>query len=498
MTGPIAFPPEVPTQVRLDLLDPLNDQRWTERGAVGREYRRLVTRYSPVRFALTYLAHHLSSPETGGRLSFSPLHLALARGATRWARPRAEAIREGWIAPRGAAKSTWAFLILPLWALAHGHRRFILAFADAGPQAELHLANLRAELDQNMLLAQDFPELSASRGRGSADNARRITLLGGGTMVARGMDSRTLGAKIGGARPDLIIGDDVEPDGGNYSPEVKAKRLRTLVDGILPMNERAAVMLCGTVTMHGSIMHDLVRTAMGEPPVAQWVRDEGFTPRYFPPIRTGPDGARASLWPERWSLSYLESIERTQSYALNFLNRPRRPGEDGVGFRPELFVIRAAQVSTRELFVDPAVTSAAKSDRSALAVVGQSLDRRHAVVEYVRGYRITPGALADEIRRLCRSNGIRRVNLERNQGGEAWAEILSPLPPGVTLATHHSRTPKDDRIRGLLDRYERRAVWHTGAHADYVAEALDWPRGAHDDLVDVVAEGTKRMLEVEP
>lgn len=496
MSGPIAFPPEMPTRARLDVLDPLNDPRWSDRRALGTEYRRLITRYSPIRFALTYLAPHLSSPETGGQLSFSALHVALARGATRWARGN-EPIREGWIAPRGAAKSTWSFLILPLWALAHGHRRYVLAFADAGNQAELHLANLRSELEGNALLRQDFPELDIRRGAGSANNARRITLADS-AISARGMDARTLGAKEGGTRPDLIIGDDLEPDGGNYSPEVKDRRLRTLVDGILPMNERAAVMLCGTVTMHGSIMHDLVRAAVGERPVAEWVRDEGFTPRYFPPIRTMPDGSRASLWPQRWPLSYLESIEHTQSFALNFRNRPPRPGDAGVGFRPEMFVVRDMPVLERELFVDPAVTSARKSDRSALAVVAKAADRRHVVLEYVRGYRITPGELADEIRRLCRSNGIRRVNLERNQGGEAWAEILSPLPSGVELHTHAATVPKDDRIRALLDRYQRRAVLHAGRHPDYETEALDWPRGAHDDLVDVVAAGTARMLEVDP
>jgi hypothetical protein len=43
------------------------------------------------------------------------------------------------------------------------------------------------------------------------------------------MDSSNLGLKVGDARPDLLILDDIEPHEARYSAGLKAKRLDTLL-----------------------------------------------------------------------------------------------------------------------------------------------------------------------------------------------------------------------------------------------------------------------------
>src|SRR3546814_3895779 len=50
--------------------------------------------------------------------------------------------------------------------------------------------------------------------------------------------------------------DDIEPDESNYSQYQMRKRLTTIIDTVLAMNERAHVALIGTVTMPGSIVQD--------------------------------------------------------------------------------------------------------------------------------------------------------------------------------------------------------------------------------------------------
>ena len=106
------------------------------------EGRRLLTRLDVVLFALTYLPRHLKGPETGDRITFSEFHIALAEYARDLVKPiggvPAER-RDAWVAPRGVGKSTWLFLIVPLWLAAHGHRHFIAAFANAATQAEVQL-----------------------------------------------------------------------------------------------------------------------------------------------------------------------------------------------------------------------------------------------------------------------------------------------------------------------------------------------------------------------
>src|SRR5688572_26012752 len=83
---------------------------------------RVALGQDPVAFAVIYLEQHLTARETGNRLTFSEVHLEWARIAESWKageqplEPRSN--RHAFIAPRGMGKSTWWFLILPLWAAA--------------------------------------------------------------------------------------------------------------------------------------------------------------------------------------------------------------------------------------------------------------------------------------------------------------------------------------------------------------------------------------------
>jgi hypothetical protein len=84
----------------------------------------------PVAFALIYLRDHLrgrptklpDGTETPGHVSFAECHYEWARIALGWRDPdpaiEPQSDRHGIIAPRETGKSTWWYLILPLWAAA--------------------------------------------------------------------------------------------------------------------------------------------------------------------------------------------------------------------------------------------------------------------------------------------------------------------------------------------------------------------------------------------
>ncbi|MEK9810582.1 MAG: hypothetical protein VW362_09060, partial [Candidatus Nanopelagicales bacterium] len=93
--------------------------------------RRALTRDEPLLFALVYLARHLRGDETGGQITLSQVHLDWCRMAQRWrTMPEVPAAqRDALIAPRSMGKSTWWFLLLPMWAAAHRHVRFAAAFS---------------------------------------------------------------------------------------------------------------------------------------------------------------------------------------------------------------------------------------------------------------------------------------------------------------------------------------------------------------------------------
>jgi hypothetical protein len=220
----------------------------------------------PLAFSLIYLPHHLRGPQTQEKITFADLHVSLIDYAKSLAIPATapRQNRDAFVAPRETGKSTWLFLIIPLWEAAHGHKKFIAAFADTGPQSLIHLATFKRELENNELLRQDFPELCTpairDKGQTTFDTKKEYQAQSGFVFMARGVDAGIVGMKFGSVRPDHLILDDIEPLEANYSLYQVEQRLMTVLEGVFGLNEFASVTIAGTVTRVDSIIHQLVKT----------------------------------------------------------------------------------------------------------------------------------------------------------------------------------------------------------------------------------------------
>lgn len=469
------------------------------------EGRKLLTRLNPRLFALIYLRAHLTGDETAGVVSFSEAHLDWYEQMLGWIpKPtQPKGWRRGYISARNSAKSTTWFLIGPLWAAAHRHSKFVAAFADSASQAEGHLATFKRELDTNELLKKDYPSLCRPMLRNMkrmsvADNRSMMQQGNGFVFAAKGVDSATLGMKVGEKRPDLIILDDVEPSESNYSAYLAEKRLSTIQNAILPLNEWARVVAVGTVTMEGSLIHQLVQSVASNEEPAQWVVDEKFKAFYYPALLTNDDGSERSLWPEKWPLPYLQEMRHTRSFALNYQNKP--VPADGTYWSESDIVVEEMtdQPSRTILSVDPAVTTKTTSDFTGLAVVSHSpqvKDRTGRVtgtgkvyVRHVERVKLDPKSLRLRVVEILeRFPEIRVLYVEINQGGDLWANVFADLP--VKYVTKNQSVKKEVRAGWLLNGYQRRRVVHTQAMPNYNAELLAFPTGLHDDQIDAVGSG---------
>lgn len=480
------------------------------------ELRRELTKLDPLLFALTYLPHHLKQPD--GTITLSEFHLDIVSQARHWAvedtKPREH--RDAYVAPRNAGKSTWFFTLLVLWAAAHGHRKFVAAFAATATQAEMHLATFRRELENNRLLRADFPLLCQparkARGTAESDNAAMYIAKSGFVFAARGIDSTTLGMKVDTMRPDLLVLDDIEPPEENYSLDQKDKRLGALVDSVLPLNEFARVVLVGTVTMPDSIVHDLVRSVSQPADAPEWIREQRFHCHYYPALITDEEtGEQRSIWPEKWPLAYLLSIQHTRDFKKNFQNDPM--GRDGEYWRAEDFHYGVLPALTACLLsIDPAVTSKAKSDFTAMAVVGMqaagydTVDARRVevrparcVVRYAVARRVQVGVTLRDwvLATLEQFPEIAGVLIETNQGGGkgdpgVWSKILHDLP--IRLHTVHQGIAKEVRAARLLNLYQRGLVWHEQPLPQAEQQMVGFPKAPHDDLVDAIGSGVAAIL----
>ena len=468
----------------------------------GACYRRWATYLNPVAFAVTYLPHLFTRyPDESGRprWSFCPLHLDMADIGASWSVPGEH--RDIVIGPRDSAKSIW-WIVLVVWAMAHGHRRFPLIFSWTREQVVIQVADVREAFESPRLLA-DFPELAPRKGRGSRNTLSYVTV-SGAAIMGRGMSEAVYGARAPhGARPDVLILDDTDPDEVKHNPKIKIELLARLVGTILPMNIDAAVLIVGTTPMPGCLTHDGVRALQGKPGLlpdrGQWVARQRFRPHYWPAIlEEGKPGMR-SLWPEKWSLQRLLRIaaDDPDAFARHYRCDPSAQTALRL-WTPEGYrYATGLPIQARALSIDGAVTRKATSDLTGIIVGGQPSDVRRVVIEHAEQGRITGLELRERVWAYAKlyPKTLRTVLIEVNNGGDRWREVLEPFPPTVTDVIEYTVSgSKRQRIEGLHRDYHRGAILHATRLPELEDQQCAWQPlgsgsapGCPDDLLD--AEG---------
>lgn len=468
------------------------DPKWAE-------VRRRYTRSEPLLFGLTYFPHHLTDEQWG--MSLSPFHVDLCDRAKVWMTSTGfREHREAFAAPRGSGKSTWMFLVLPVWAGAHQHRSFIACFADSPSQATRHLLTIRRELDTNRRVRCDYPAMCrpAMRARGTSYSDRQDEIIqeSGLIITGRGIDSKMLGMKIGERRPDLLIIDDPEPQESSYSPAAAEKRKSALLDVVLPLNDYAAVAVSGTVTMPDSLVHQLVRPAYeGADTDVDWCVDARFQTYYYPAIHTDSRGVEHSLWPDKYPLEQLLQFRHTREFAKNMMNRP--VAVDGDYWRPEDIAYDQLPGYGRTILqIDPAVTAKDTSDYYGFAIVSRSFtnERWRVWVRSASHAKLTPADFRLRVLALLEEHtDIGLVRVESNQGGDLWAQILHDLP--VKLRSAWTDEPKPVKFARAHQDYQAGRVFHTERFPQAEDEMLSYPNVLNDDVVDAVAQGVLYFLD---
>jgi len=465
------------------------------------EGRRELTKYDPMLFALTYLPHHLMNAQ--GEITLSEFHVDLAEYGKSWIHKPTEPKqnRDAFIAPRECGKSTWIFLILPMWAAAHGHVKFIAAFSDAASQAETHLMSFKNELETNEYLIEDYPDLCkpkivASSGRAMASNSWRIIQSNDFIFDANGIDTNSLGKKVFGTRPDLIILDDIEKGEKNYSEYQAGQQKNTVFDDIAPMNIYARMIFVGTTTMPNSVMDQFRKYGEGQlDPELNWIKDQNVKVHYYPAIMTDDKGNERSVWQEKWSLDWLNSQRHLRDFAKNYMNRP--VNTDGTFWTNEDVIIEDIEdYGNTIISIDPAVTKGKISDYTGIAVLSRGYDETGKSVVYVRHaeqVKMSPSEIAERTAYLVEKFDVGVLYVEVNQGGDLWKDVFKSVP-----AKYRSKTQslsKQIRAGKALNFYQQGKVRHTGHFPVLEEQMWAFPKVSHEDVLDAVVSGILYFLD---
>jgi phage terminase large subunit-like protein len=466
------------------------------------EGRRELTRLNPMLFALIYLPHHLMDGDNN--ITLSEFHVDVANSGLRWCKkaPEPMEIRDAFIAPRECGKSTWVFTILPMWAAAHNHVKFLAAFSDSAAQAQGHLLTFKNELDTNDLLKTDYPDLcrpkkSSYTGRPLAQSADRIWQDNDFVFDANGIDTNSLGKKAGTQRPDLIILDDIEKGEKNYSEYQATRQRDTVFDDIAPMNMKARMVFVGTTTMPNSVMDQFRKYAEDyDEQELKWIKEQNVQVHYWPAILSDETGAERSIWPAKWSLEWLQSQRHTRTFAKNFMNKPL--ATDGQFWSDnDVRLAEAVAYGNTILSVDPAVTKNKVSDYTGLAVLSRGQvrldsDTEAVYVRHAEQFKGTPEQLAARVAHLVEVYEVGVLYVETNQGGDLWQSVFKDID--VKYRSVHQKISKEIRAGRALDFYQKKMVFHTSHFPALEEQMYSFPKVKHDDVLDAVVSGVLYFL----
>ncbi|CAN0581666.1 unnamed protein product, partial [Ectocarpus sp. 12 AP-2014] len=165
-----------------------------------------------------------------------------------------EGVRDLFIAPRGASKSTHLSLGFALYCIVRGLKKYIIEVCDVYDQAALLVEAIKAELTTNKRLQSDFPD-ACGAGRvwreGDIITANNIKVEG------LGANKKPRGRRHGPYRPDLLFLDDIENDENVLSPDQRKKLWNRIYRAFLklgPPDGSMDVVWVGTVLHHDAVI----------------------------------------------------------------------------------------------------------------------------------------------------------------------------------------------------------------------------------------------------
>jgi hypothetical protein len=429
-------------------------------------------------------------------------------------------------APRGFSKTTITDTVYLGHKALYGSVHFVLLISDTYTQSVMFLDGLKSELESNEVLLWMFGDV-----KGEAWSSEGLTVLShapGGQreevrILPRGAGMKVRGLRFKQYRPELAIIDDLENDELVASQDRREKLYNWFVRALLPAMSRdhSKIIIIGTILHRESLLSKIIT---GKGIFSGW-----RTHKY-----QGITRDNESLWPERFSLEYLQGMRDDPNHPmyLGVIEFSREIQNDPIAdqdqiIRPEwlekryklqdtiLAYQRDLQIKTpldaRRAWlkfhfnkiishIDPAISEKETADWWAMITIG--ISRRcpfcegnppgHVVIlDYVRFRESDPIKQANMIGDQFLEWRQDKVKIET----VAYQQGLYQLTKRIAMSksVHMPIVPwKPDRDK------RRRAIMQAGMFSGgmvhiredhplcgpFIDEVLAFPQGEHDDMFD--------------
>ena len=415
------------------------------------------------------------------------------------------------VLPRDHAKSTLAAIAVLhrfLFKEKDAEPEFICWVGEAQDQAIDNIAWVQNHIDTNPAIHYYFGDLE-----GPKWTKNEIILSNGCRMLGKGASQRLRGKKQYSTRYTGIVLDDFESELNTKTPDARHNMKNWVTAAVYPAIDfdKGGFLWCnGTIVHWDSFLNNIIT---GYRSAEKAKEDYAWSVYTKKAIEDGKP-----IWQSRWSMGKLN--ERKKFYVdsgtpakfyQEYMNQARSP-DDAVFSEEDIneslyngalrwddengkWYIKDENGNTDVnlyIGIDPASSVADNRDYSVIMVVGVSSEHDYFVIDYWRE-RALPMDCAEQIFKMFKKyKPVRRVNIETI----AYQEMLRDYVmreskkrglflPGIEKGIKGYTQKKKDRLfEGLQPLFKQKAVHLKKGNIDFIDELLDFPKGAHDDIID--------------
>lgn len=443
-------------------------------------------------------------------------------------------------APRSHAKSTWYTKDFPIKEVVYRRRRYIIVISETPTVSTANMEWIRNQLKFNRKLREDFgPLLSPKDKANIKDNGEEFIAWhddgNGGrrqlTLVQAASTGQALrGRNWNGARPDLIVCDDLEdarPGGNAATPEQRAKLLSWFAQTVMPLGDpkgkRTAFVIVGTTVHRESLlMHVLYKRsdfssqiyrAIISEPKRQDLWEEcrliyvdrenenraedayAFYQENYEAMNEGAEVLWADVQP-LWKLMTWKWDNGSLAFNTEYMNNP--VDEESMIFNPETFtyynVLDTDYLAERfevAMGVDLAM-GRQRGDYSAIAVVARDKVSDTMYIIDSWGERIKPDEFMKVIVERVLKFQPTVIAAESVAAQEYFVDELKRAltkvgyPADTRVKKIYQRSRKELRIEAMLPAIESGRIQFNRTHALLLEQFEGYGQGAADDLPDAL------------
>lgn len=412
-------------------------------------------------------------------------------------------------APRGFGKSTDVSIAFPIWCIVNGYKHFITIFSDAIELAETLVEAIKAELEENERLKQDFPD---SSGIGKVWKIGEIVSKNNIKIKAYGSGKRVRGVKHGTYRPDLTIIDDLENDTNVRSRKQRDKLeewLDEAVENLGSVDDSMDILYIGTILHRDSVLARKLKLKFWHPVILRalisYPRNMNMWEEYTKIYKyVGVEEARNYYLDNKelmdegavllWDAVTLDSLMRKRAANNKAFQKEQQnnPNSESQKFDSAKFTkISHTQMPKLDyiyMYVD-AKGDSDQGDFCGILAAGLSLDTKKLYVFLSKQERIKGKAVVTKVVKLLDEIKVYMLGGDKNGGFymlRDWIkdECFKQNVPAPIMKFTHWTENKEDRMGELEFPIDDGDIVFVGEHPELFNQMDDFPEAEHDDLHD--------------